>query len=200
MEANPERVTDPPNEPKNKIPSDDSNITTTQEQRVFENAPLGGIAKVFNEYMCNAIRRVAVNSDWKAAVTMDFPVWGGLVDCVMSLDVCERGVEQLAIALFNAEVKWVEQVLHVILKEGITLITSNSEEATLKGVPDEAIIKVFGPEIHDAITQCPMRRRELAEGKQVTECVSMILTKNGAIINLSLDLRGGLQIQDKLYT
>jgi hypothetical protein len=49
-------------------------------------------------------------------------------------------VEQLAMALFNAKVKWVEQVLHVVLKEGITLIVPHSE-ATLKGILDEAIIK-----------------------------------------------------------
>jgi hypothetical protein len=93
----------------------------------------------------------------------------------------------------------VEQVLHVILKEGITLIIPNSE-ATLKGALDEAIVKVFGPEIYDAITESPVRKRELAEGKRVTECVLMILTKNGAIINLFLGLEGDLQIQNKLYT
>jgi len=115
------------------------------------------------------------------------------------LEICEREVEQLAMDLFNAKVKWVEQVLHIVLKEGITLIIPHSE-ATLKGVLDEAIIKVFGPEIYDAITESPVHRRELEEGKRLTECVSMIITKNGAIINLSLGLKGGLQIQNKLYT
>jgi len=60
-------------------------------------------------------------------------------------------------------------------------------------------MKMFGLEIHDAIPECLVRRRELAEGKCTTECVSMIFTKNGAIINLSLGLEGGLQIQNKLY-
>jgi hypothetical protein len=102
-------------------------------------------------------------------------------------------------ALFNAKVKWVEQVLHVVLEDGITMVIPHSE-ATLKGVLDEAIIKVFGPEIHDAITESPIRRTELEAKKCKTECVSMILTKNGAIISLSLGLKGGLQIQNKLYT
>jgi hypothetical protein len=176
-----------------EISSNHPNFTGAQEQRVIENASLQGIAKVFDEYMCDAIRRVTVQSDLKAAVTTVLPVWGGPVDCLMSLDVCEREVEQLVMDLFNAKVKWVEQVLHVVLKEGITLIIPHSE-ATLKGVLDEAIVKVFGPEIHDAITESPVRRRELEEGKRVTECVSMILTKNGAIINLSLGLEGGLKI------
>ena len=130
---------------------------------------------------------------------MVFPLWGGPVDCLMSLDVCEWDVEQLAMALFNAKVKWVEQVRHIVLNEGITLIIPNSE-ATLKGAQDEAIIKVFGPEIYNAINESPVRIRELKEGKHVTECVSMILTKNGAIINLSLGLDKGLEIQNKLYT
>jgi hypothetical protein len=181
-----------------EISSNRPNFTGAQEE-VIENASLQGIAKVFDEYMCGAIRRVGLQSDLKAAVTTVLPLWGGPVDCLMSLDVCEREVEQLAMALFNAKVKWVEQVLHVVLKEGITLIIPNSE-ATLKGVLDEVIVKVFGPEIHDAITESPIRRRELEEGKRVTECVSMILTKNGAIINLSLGLEGGLKIQNKLYT
>jgi hypothetical protein len=72
---------------------------------VFGNASLQGITKVFDEYMCGAIRRVTIDSDLKAAVTMVFPVWGGPVDCLMSLDVCERDVEQLVMTLFNAKVK-----------------------------------------------------------------------------------------------
>ncbi len=73
-------------------------------------------------------------------------------------------------------------------------------KATLKGVLDKAIIKVFGPEIYDIITENPVHRRELEEGKLITEYVLIILTKNRAIINLSLGLKGGLQIQNKLYT
>jgi len=50
---------------------------------VTEKAPQQGIAKVFDEYRCHAIRRVTVQSDGitssKAAVTMDLPPWG-LVD------------------------------------------------------------------------------------------------------------------------
>jgi len=48
-----------------------------------------------------------------------------------------------------------------------------------------------------------MREKELEEGNRVTECVSMILTNSpsdAAIINLSLGLEGGVQIQNKLYT
>lgn len=169
-----------------------------QKQRVFENASLQGITKVFNKYVCDAVRRVTSEGDLKCAVTMVFPVWAGSVDSLMSLDVYERDVEQLAMTLFNAKVKWVDQVLHIVFKEGLTVITHNFE-TILKGASDQAIEEVFGSEVLDAITESPVRKRELAGGKRVTECVSMIFTKNGAIINLSLGLKGGLQIQNELY-
>ena len=177
------------------------NIATAQED-VSEHASLEGLEEVFDQFICDAIRRVPVQTDtttsWKASVTMVFPLWGGPVDCLMSLDVCERDVEHLAMVLFEAQVKWVEQVRHIVFKDGITLIIPNSE-ATLKGVQDEVIVKVFRPEIRNAIKGSPVRKRELQQVMDRTECVSMILTKNGAIINLSLDLEGGLQIRKRLY-
>lgn len=171
---------------------------------MIKKAPLQGIAKVFDEYMCGAIRRVTVQNDGitssKAAVTMDFPPWG-LVDCLMSLDVHHSKVGYLAMALFNVRVESVGQVRYVSLKEGVRLMPN--PEITLKGVLDEVIIDVFGPEIYGAITACRMRKKELEEGNRVTECVSMMLTSSpaeGAIINLSLGLKGGVQIQNKIYT
>lgn len=172
----------------------------TQHELVSANASLQGIANVFDKFLCDKIRKNTVGGKLKAAVTMVFPGWAGPVECVMSLDVCVRDAEQLAMALFNIKVEWVDQVLRVVVNEAVSLIVSNFEEAALKGAPDAAVLKVFGPEIHDAITQCPIRRRELVEGRHVTECVSMFFLKNGAIINLSLDLEGGLQIWNKLYT
>ncbi|KAF1995211.1 hypothetical protein P154DRAFT_385710, partial [Amniculicola lignicola CBS 123094] len=65
----------------------------------------------------------------------------------------------LVIALFDAEVKWVRHTLHVVLRNGMTLTTETSE-VTLKGVEDQAINKVFGPEILDAINECPIWKRE----------------------------------------
>ncbi|ORY01892.1 hypothetical protein BCR34DRAFT_89943 [Clohesyomyces aquaticus] len=182
-----------------ELSSNDPTLLATQEQLVLGKASLQGIPKVFNEYMCNAIRRVSVGNDSKAAITMVFPRWVGPVDCLMSLDICTRDVEQLTMALFGVKVEWIEQVLHVVLENGMVLTTETSE-VTLKGVEDEAIDKVFGSEIHQAITECGVRRRESTEGKHVTECVSMILTRNGAIISLSLGLEGALQIEKKLYT
>jgi len=103
--------------------------------------------------------------------------------------------------LFKVQVESVGHVQYVVLARGVRL--TPNPEITLKGVSDEAIIHVFGPEIHQAIATSGMRKKELEEGNNVTEGISMILTSKSsesAIINLSLDLRGGAQIQNKIYT
>ncbi|KFX86076.1 hypothetical protein V490_09241 [Pseudogymnoascus sp. VKM F-3557] len=171
------------------------------------NASLKGVSSVFGEYMCRAIRRVTVYSDGipslKSAVTMEFPDFV-LVDCVMMLEVCENEVERLVKDLFGIEVKSVMGYRHLILGKGVRLTSNTSNpEITLKGVRNEVIIHVFGPEIYGAITASRMRKRELEEETNcATECVSMIFTSKsgeGAYINLCLDLKGGLEIRDKLY-
>ncbi|KAF2194749.1 hypothetical protein K469DRAFT_650684 [Zopfia rhizophila CBS 207.26] len=175
-----------------------------QQHLVLEKASLQGTADVFDEYMCGAIRRDTVQSGGitylKAAVTMDFP-FQGLVDCLMSLDIHQSKVEYLAMALFNVHVESVGQVRYIVLKDGVRLMPN--PEITLKGALGKAIIDVFGPEIHGAIVASRIHKRELEEGNRATECVSMILTSSseeGAIINLSMGLEGGAQIQNKLYT
>lgn len=105
------------------------------------------------------------------------------------------------IALFKVRVESVRQVWYVSLNEGVRLMPN--PEITLKGVLDKAIINVFGSEIHRAITACHIRKKELGEGNSATECILIILTSSlskGAIINLSLSLEEGIQIQNKLYT
>lgn len=131
---------------------------------------------------------------------MDFP-FDGLVDCLMSLAIHQNKVEYLALALFNVHVESEGQVRYVMLNEGAKLIPN--PEMTLKGARDDAILRILGVEIHEAIQASRMRKKELEEGNLVTECVSMIFTDRsdeGAVINLSLGLKDGAQIQNKLYT
>ncbi|PGG94933.1 hypothetical protein AJ80_10085, partial [Polytolypa hystricis UAMH7299] len=63
-------------------------LTTRRNQTVI-NASLNGLADVFGEYMCRAIRKVPAQTggipSLKAAVTMEFPDFV-LVDCVMMLE------------------------------------------------------------------------------------------------------------------
>jgi hypothetical protein len=72
--------------------SPDNPDSTIRVNQTVINASLKGVANVFGEYMCRAIRRVTVQSDGipslKAAITMEFPEFAP-VDCVIMLEVCE---------------------------------------------------------------------------------------------------------------
>lgn len=52
------------------------------------NASLKGVTTVFGEYIYRVIKRVIVQSDEKATITIEFPNFV-LVDYVIMLEVCE---------------------------------------------------------------------------------------------------------------
>ena len=177
-----------------------SDSVQTEVQKIVDNATVEGTREVFGNYLCEAVRTRHVDGQEKSAVTIMLPKWGGLVDCLISLDIREQEVVKLALSLFNTDISRVESNLHVMLQTGLSVILSMpTAEVTLKGATDEAITKVFGFEICNAVTESPIRKREKEAGQQLTHCVSMILTKDGAIINISLGLEGGLAILKKLH-
>ena len=175
---------------------------TSTSQEVAELASLEGIAAIFNKFICSVVRKVSVQTEEKAAnkasVATVFPAPGGPIDCLLSLDIDECGVEYLISALFDAKVRWIQGARHIVPGEQTTLTVTDCD-CTLKGVSGEALMEVFGHEIYSAVSDSPMHKRELREGKRVTDCVSMILMKNWAIVNLSLGLDRGLRIRSKLY-
>ncbi|GKZ63470.1 hypothetical protein AnigIFM49718_011878 [Aspergillus niger] len=168
----------------------------------YEHAVLEGITTVFSKDLCKIISQVPTQvkgeTSWRAAVTTAFPLYGD-VNCLMSLDICSSGIDYLALELFNAKINTTKSLRYIVIDDGPTLIVPISE-STIKGVKEEAIAKVFGVEIHGAIRNSPVRRMELEQGKELTECVSMIMMEQGAIVNLSLDLDRGIELSRKLYT
>jgi hypothetical protein len=166
--------------------------------RNFENASLEGIQELFAAGFCRAIRRDRTRDGVKAAVTTSFPRWPGEVPCLMSVAILESEVSRLAWDLFNAEVELINQTRCIGLNDGIKLAIPGSE-AILKGVWDEAILNVFGRTIQSAIDASPIRSIERNNGISRTECVSMNLLSDGAIVNLNIGLEKGFEFRQKLY-
>lgn len=155
--------------------------------------------------MCRVIRKVTVVRGGahvvEAAVTMQFPASVELHDCVMMLEICESEVESLVKELFGIIMTSVGGVPHLSLGKGVN-VTSCSE-ITLKGVRGDAVTRILGPEIYEAMTASTMRKRELEEHSiHATACVSMLLNcepGGRAFLNMCLELEGGTHIRDKLY-
>ena len=117
---------------------------------------------------------------------MSFPKWV-MYDCIMTLAIHESKVADLAIALFNVQAEWQGHVRSLTFPGGIKVVSSS--ELTLKGVPDEVMLDVFGPEIYKAVLSSNMREKESANGTVVPQGVSMILSASSGdtVINLILD-------------
>lgn len=176
--------------------------TVTHENQTVFSASRQGVAKVFGEYMCRAIVCRGQNHE-EALITMAFPIFE-LVDCVMTLEIRKSEVERLVKDLFGLDMVSVEGVRHLILGNGVRLTSNVSDpEVILKGVRAKDIVHVFGLDIYETISASKLRRKELEDDNNgSTDCVSMSFrcqSCEGALINLCMDLKGGLEMRDKLY-
>jgi hypothetical protein len=83
----------------------------------------------------------------------------------MILEIGEMGVELLMKGLFGIAAKSVMRLRHLRLeKDGRPTLTTSNPEITLKGVRDEGILPVFGPEIYiEQLGTSEMCKTELQE-------------------------------------
>ena len=177
--------------------------TVAQPVRVLEPASPQGIADVFGERICGAIKGQTIQRNGTtylgAAVTMSFPNWV-MYDCIMTLAIYESKVSDLLNALFNIQEEWQGHVRCLAFPGGSKAVLSS--ELTLKGVPEDVILNVFGPEIYAAVAISNLREGELANGVVVPQGVSIILPASfgdTVVINLVLETLKAVQIRDKIF-
>ena len=184
-----------------KLPQESSNGSWSVLSRFM----IEGIRDVFGEVMLDKIKRVQRDNDNDnnndhRDVAMHFPSWlaiSHLDPCFLSLAIREEHVKELAMALFKVKVDWVTDSFHVVYHNG-TALTIPHSQFTLKGVLHEDVFAVFTTQIHDAIVECPIWASELAQGKRLTECVSMNFSRSEATIQLAMGLSRGIGIHERL--
>jgi hypothetical protein len=166
---------------------------------IYEKACLHRMDETFDSYICAAVQRSYLGESVYGAVTMSFP-YQGLVDCVMSMTLDQNKVADVAKTLFKVDIKSDGQRRYLMLQNGIKLYPTT--ELTLKGANAEDIAQGFGAQICDIMSASYMRRIELQDGNQSTDCISMILTNDqtkAAVLSLLLDLKGATEICRRLY-
>ena len=135
-----------------------------------------------------------------AAVTMSFPNWV-MYDCIMTLAIQESKVADLLNALFNIQEEWQGHVRCLAFPGGFKAVLAS--ELTLKGVPENVILDVFGPEIFAALAISNLREDELAKGVDVPQGVSIILPAtfgDTVVVNLVLETLKADQIRNTNLT
>jgi len=120
--------------------------------------------------------------------------------CMMTLEITCNKVEHLARELFDAHVEATDNHRYLLLPTGLRIIPS--PDLVLRGCKRHVILKVFGQDIHNAVTASPAYREEVIRGKNLTESVTMTISHkadDGAFINVSLDEKEGVRVKGKLY-
>lgn len=116
----------------------------------------------------------------RASVSMSIPGYTGTaedVPCLMTLDIHRKGINSIIMGLFGTKI--------------ITTCTSlsNLSRINLNGANVNEIENIFGLEIHNAISQCAVRKKEITdEQEQTTDCISVSLEGRTAWVRLTLDL------------
>lgn len=160
-------------------------VTSALEQTAANVTSPNELVELLATQSFGAARTTGTADHVSAAAITTMPTCADSIDCLKSLDSNEPEAGRLAMALFNAEMEWTQQDLQMKI-DGISIIIPHSE-VTLKGVREVAVYKSFGARTHAVVTESPIRKRELGEGKDRTDCVSMTFTRNRTFINL---LRG----------
>ncbi|KAJ1324253.1 hypothetical protein MN608_10313 [Microdochium nivale] len=135
-------------------------------------------------------------------------------ECLVSLDLQDWAVGPLAWALFGVKTQaFSHDMPEVYLEEcggqartvGVTAqdkgsiaVTTWGSDLILKSVRRGALLDVLGPELDCAIQASCIRKAEVGVRKEENNCVSMILTASGAILNLILSRKEGMAILRKL--
>ena len=185
----------PPETPRPLVSS------TDMFQPTFVNACYDRARGLFNEFMLDALMKVAADgtNSLKVCLDMEFPSFR-LVDCRMRVHISQEKVAYLAAALFQLEVEVIQKVRFIRLKNGSKMIPD--PQLRLIGTSEEAIVAVLGSKICNAIKTCRMRTVESELGVGITDCVAMLLTSRsdeGATIILAMGVRAGYEFSNILY-
>lgn len=175
----------------------------TQTIKIIEPVSQQGIADVFNTKIREAIKGETFQRNGttylKAAISMLFPIH--LVhDCIMTLVIHEDRVEDLAKTLFNLKIETQKHGRYFRYSEGCYL--APSPEFVVKGIPNDVILAVFGPQIYAAVQASIIRKKKLEAGLHVSQSISMVIPVNPAdpaVINLTLDTICACRIRTKIF-
>lgn len=174
----------------------------------FKNPPATRLQDIFPPALALAIKRERLASGsnaYSAAITMTFAHDLNpekQLNSTMSLEIASEKVFFFAMSLFSANIECNDDgKRYWLLDNGVMAIPAH--EITIKGGRVEAILRVFGKDIYDAVQACPVYQDNVvSQGRCDTECISMTFSNrasDGATITLHLNGTEAEQIKNKLF-
>ena len=172
---------------------------------VLVNASLEDTSRLFPPYLAGAVRRVPDTSSedsLAASIAMIFPDYPSTdkFGCQMTLEITANKVEHIGREMFQAHIETTAGLRYVCLPGGAKIVPN--PQVTIQGCRHDVILHNFGTETFHAISANPAYKDEIKQGRDHTDCVSMVVphaAHEGALILLSLAPREGTLIRDRLY-
>lgn len=177
----------------------------SQDAHILVNACLDECSQLYPPYLAGAIRRVPDlnnQNSLAASIAMVFPDYPSAVKfgCQMTLEIMPNKVEHVGREIFQAHIETTGGLRYIYLPGGTKILPQ--PQVTIQGCPHSAISLNFGNETFQAIRANPAYQDEVRQGRDRTDCVSMVVSHKadeGALILLSLAPREGTLIRDRLY-
>lgn len=205
-----------PGSSRSHSPVEEASLTLTQKlfeipdrfaehKQVLVNASLTATIRLFPPYLASAVKRIikpGSEDALVAAISMSFPnaLFMDKFWCQMSLEIMDNKIERVAWELFGAHLETTAGLRYVCLPGGAKVLPN--PHFTLRGCQRDIISSFFGREMSRGIEESPTYQDEIKRACACTDCVSMVISQrsqDGAILFLSLGLREGTLLSEKLY-
>jgi hypothetical protein len=173
----------------------------SKSEFVLEHPELEGVRRVFCHEMVEHIKTSQSGHEWKA-VTMRFPIQpkeDSPFSCSLTLELHEEAMRELVLALFKMEAHWLSTTVQTLQVNHECGLVQTVPYLTQTGALCDKIADVFGEDIYLAVMNSAAYRKEQAEGKDRTKCVSVVWSKDERRVTLEMGIGKGVEISKKLF-
>lgn len=172
-------------------------------EQVHRQASITECSRLFPPYLACSIRRVINPRSTQslfAAVTLS--IQSASLECQMKLEIIENKIEYIARELFGVHIETEAGSRYVYLMGSASTKAVPYPNLMLKGCRIATAYQILGTEIADSIFATPTHQLEIKEGRECSDCITMVIRQNSsesADIIILLPTEQGITLQQRLF-
>lgn len=174
----------------------------SEQVHVLSSAPILACTRIFPFYLAGAIKRYPKPSN-AGAIAAGVSIWlphGGWSGCLLKIEVTSSKIDYIARELFGAHLEVDNGRRYIYLAGGSRVVPN--PQLILRDCRIDMLPPILGSTITDAILATQACQVDLNEGRDCTNCVTMVVSRAAdkeAEVYALLDLEHGTKLRDKLY-
>lgn len=174
----------------------------SEQAQVLSSASVLECTRLFPPYLAGAIKRYPSPSN-AGAIAAAVSIWlpdRGWSGCLLKVEVISSKIDYIARELFGAHLEAENGRRYVYLSGGSRVVPN--PRLTLRDCRIDMLPPILGSTITDAILATQACQGDLEEGRDRTNCVTMVVPRSAdkvADVYALLDLENGAMLRDRLY-